>query len=100
MKVMLLNDRQIEKIHKASIQILEEIGVYIPHEKVIDLFLEAGANVDVDRKIIKIPEKLVSRCLKICGKQLVIISPNTKLTQELWGRRVVKILFSPTILQI
>ncbi len=88
MKVMLLNDSQIEQIHDASIHILEDIGVFVPHEKVLEFFLEAGSNVDVDHKIVKIPENLVRQCLESCGKQFTIYGRDRSRKAEFgFGKR-------------
>ena len=37
-----LSDEQIERIHRASLSILERIGVVVPHEPMLDELEEAG----------------------------------------------------------
>jgi trimethylamine--corrinoid protein Co-methyltransferase len=72
MKLTLFSDNEIKRVHNASIEILEKIGVHVPHEKVIELFLEAGADVNKEKQLVKIPEKLVMHCLDVCKKQFTI----------------------------
>ncbi|UCB45645.1 MAG: trimethylamine methyltransferase family protein [Spirochaetota bacterium] len=72
MKIELLNNEQIRMIHTNSIRILETIGVQIPHEEVLELFRGEHAEVDKDKQIVKIPEKLINHSLEVCGKQFTI----------------------------
>jgi len=72
MKLTLLATEQINKIHQASLEILATIGVRIPHQKVLALFQEAGANVNAKTQIVKIPEKLINHSLKVAGKQFTV----------------------------
>jgi trimethylamine--corrinoid protein Co-methyltransferase len=68
MRILGLNDEQIEKLHQASLRILSGIGVHIPHAEMLRLFQEAGAEVDPESERVKISESLVMQCLKQCGK--------------------------------
>lgn len=72
MKLTVLNNSQMENLHKASLEILERVGVHIPHDDVLELFRDAGASVDQIRQIVRIPEKLVMNCLGLSGKKFTI----------------------------
>jgi trimethylamine--corrinoid protein Co-methyltransferase len=52
-----LGNDQIEKIHAATLEVLERTGVRITHPKALDLMEGAGANVDGDR--VRIPARMV-----------------------------------------
>jgi len=67
-----LTDEQIQKLHVASLEILETVGVDLPHEKALELFRESGAEVDWENKNVRIPESVVSHALDVCGKQFAI----------------------------
>ena len=67
----IITDEQINKIHKSSVEILERIGVIVPHE-MINKFIEAGAIVDRKTQCVKISEKLIMKSLEQCGKQWTI----------------------------
>ena len=58
-----LTDDQITKIHHASLEILQRVGVHIPHEEVLSLFADRGADVDRQGQKVKIPGDLVGECL-------------------------------------
>lgn len=72
MKVKLLTDNQIIKIHQASLKILEDIGVYIPHDEILSRFIKIGAEVDVKKKIVKIPPSLINEFIKKAGKNFTL----------------------------
>jgi trimethylamine--corrinoid protein Co-methyltransferase len=59
-----LSSNEIEKIDSASKEILEETGVKVLSEKVLDIYKKGGAKVDYENKIVKIPEKIVDECIK------------------------------------
>jgi trimethylamine--corrinoid protein Co-methyltransferase len=60
----LISKEDIERIHSATIEVLEKTGVLIGNEKILDLLDDAGAQVDKKRNIAKIPESLVTACLQ------------------------------------
>ncbi len=72
MIIEVLTKQQIEIIHNKSLEILEKIGVHIPHDDVVSLFVENGANVDLNKKNVKIPPELVIELLSKAGKTFTI----------------------------
>lgn len=58
-----LTPQKSEKLHEASIRVLEQTGVKLDHEESIDIFLSAGAKRDEDKRIL-IPRKLVDEALE------------------------------------
>ncbi len=88
MKVTQFDNRQIEKLHNASMAILEKIGVHVPHEEMLDLFAEAGAEVGRDKQMVKIPEKLVRQCIAGTGKQFTLFGRDRSRQAEFgFGKR-------------
>jgi len=72
MLVKILDDEQIDKIHQKSLDILENIGVVVPHEEVLKRFATFGANVDSKRSLVKIPSDLVMEFILKAGKKFAI----------------------------
>ena len=60
----MLDGEDIKKVNQAARDILEEVGVVFPSEKALKIFADAGANVDFDKKLVKIPSHLVAKYLK------------------------------------
>ena len=63
-KLEILQDEDLKKITEAAMCILEEVGIHFPSDRALRIFAEAGANVDFESKIVKIPSPLVSHYLK------------------------------------
>lgn len=59
-----LDEKEIDKIHKAKLKVLSKTGVYFDNEKALKIFAEAGAHIDFNKKLVKIPESLVEKSLK------------------------------------
>jgi len=71
-----LSEQEIIQIHEASINILQNTGVMIYSKKVLDLLNEKGAAVDYDKKIAKIPRRLVESCLKTVPRTIDLYDRN------------------------
>jgi trimethylamine--corrinoid protein Co-methyltransferase len=65
-----LEQPEVEQLHAASLWILREVGVQIPHEDMRNRFREAGAAVEEDR--VRIPESLITRGLDQAGKSFTL----------------------------
>ena len=59
MRLSIWSDQNLQKIHNATVTVLEETGVKFPSEKALDIFAEAGAHVDFETQIVKIPENIL-----------------------------------------
>lgn len=75
-----LSNAQIQRVHEASLRILGEIGVEVPHEDMLGRFAEAGATVDFARQIVRIPPECVQWALDRCSKQYVLYGRDTART--------------------
>lgn len=67
-----LAENQIKRIHEASLAILKRVGVVVPHRELLERFAASGAEVDLAKQLVKIPEELVMRCLGQAGKQFTL----------------------------
>ncbi len=76
LRISILDDEDIKRINQTALSILEEVGVVIPSEKALKIFADAGADVDFEKKLVKIPSHLVADSLKkaprrytLCGRR-------------------------------
>lgn len=76
-----LSENEIVQVHEASVNILENTGVMIYSKKVLDLLESKGAKVDYDKRLARLPRKLVESCLATLPK-----------TFDLYGRDGNKVL--------
>jgi trimethylamine--corrinoid protein Co-methyltransferase len=62
----LLSTQQMESLHSATLEVLQETGVVFDHERALRLFADHGCRVDFDKKLVKIPDYLVEQSLRHC----------------------------------
>lgn len=72
MHCAVLSEHQIEKIHTASLDVLERVGVVVPHEEMLARFRDAGARVDEASQRVRIPPDVVTRLVGGAGKAFTI----------------------------
>jgi len=76
LKLKILDDSDIRAIDETALRILEEVGVYMPLERALKIYADAGANVDFDHKIVKIPADLVKNSMAKAPRSFVLAGRN------------------------
>jgi len=66
-----LSEEKCRKIHEASLEILERIGVRLFLDEAVQLIKKAGAQVE-DGSLVRVPHKLVERALETVPKRVVL----------------------------
>ena len=77
-----LTAEQVEKIHSVSLEILERVGVVVPHEELLRRFDDAGAKVDRNSERVRIPPEVVMSLLAQAGRQFTIYGRDASLKAE------------------
>jgi trimethylamine--corrinoid protein Co-methyltransferase len=54
-----LSQREVERIHATSVEVLQDVGIRVDYQTARDLFRQAGAQVDDGSRCVRIPESLV-----------------------------------------
>lgn len=70
-RITRLSDNQAQKIHEASMEILERIGVRLHLPEAVDLLKKAGAKV-TDENLVFVPSKLVEKALDTVPKEVTL----------------------------
>ncbi len=78
----LLTEKEIQKIHSASLYILEKTGVKIEHEEALTLLREAGADVK-DRNRVRIPSSLIEKALKFSPHKITVYNQDKQIAMVL-----------------
>jgi trimethylamine--corrinoid protein Co-methyltransferase len=63
-----LTDDELNDIHQATIEVLEKTGLFIETDEALQVFDGAGAEVDRQKKIVKIPAQLVEDAIESAGR--------------------------------
>jgi trimethylamine---corrinoid protein Co-methyltransferase len=61
----LLTQEQVERVHEASLEILEEVGLLVRHGPARDLFRAHGCDVDSETNRVKFPRAIVEKFRKV-----------------------------------
>ncbi len=72
MITQVLNGEQIQQANQRSLEILERVGVSIPHPDMLRRFSDAGARVDFASQRVRIPATLVRQLIASAGKQFTL----------------------------
>ena len=67
-----LSDEDLSRIHKASLDILSEVGVSIHSDKVLRLLADYDARVDFREKTAKIPGSLIEECISSAPAKITL----------------------------
>ena len=57
----LLTPEQVERVHEASLEILENVGLLVRNEKARDIFARHGCQVEAETQIVKFPGAVVEQ---------------------------------------
>jgi trimethylamine--corrinoid protein Co-methyltransferase len=83
----LLTEEQIGEIHRASLEILETVGVRLLHEGAVALLRDAGCRVKGDN-IVQIPNWLVEECIRSAPSRITMYSRDGAEAMRLEGRNI------------
>ncbi len=78
-----LSDEEIETIHQASLRILAETGVIIGNQRIRHMLREAGASVDPESHLVRIPEDLTAAALKTAPSRIRLYNRDGELAATL-----------------
>jgi trimethylamine--corrinoid protein Co-methyltransferase len=62
-RLRVLSDEQLEVLQSATLEILEEVGIHCPSEKALAIYAAHGAQVDLERRRVRLPLDLVLKAL-------------------------------------
>ncbi len=82
-----LSQDQLERLHAASLEILERVGARFYHPGALERFRKAGVSVS-DGNLVRIPHRLVARALASVPKQVLLFDRNGERAMHLYGRQV------------
>jgi trimethylamine--corrinoid protein Co-methyltransferase len=75
--------QECQEIHRASLEILERVGVDVHDEKARDLLVKGGAQADGIR--VRLSEYMVERALSLAPKRLTLCNRSGEVAIRAWG---------------
>jgi trimethylamine--corrinoid protein Co-methyltransferase len=85
LRISILDDDELEAINQTARDVLEEIGIMIPSEKALGILADAGADVNLDKKLAKIPAQLVDDSLKTAPRRYTLCGRRPELDADIGG---------------
>ncbi len=84
LKLEILTPADVKKIHDATLWIIEKVGVKFPSEQALNVWAENGAEVDRDRKVVRVRGEVIESALKKCPPvyPLAARDPNQDLSLD------------------
>lgn len=65
-----LTGDEMEEVHLATLEVLEDTGVFVEDEEALDIFAGAGARVDLASKNVRLPAHLVEEAIRSAPSSL------------------------------
>ena len=83
LKISILSEEEIEGINQTALNILEDVGFVMPSVKALSIFADAGANVDFNKQLVKLPGQLVIDSLKSAPRQYTLCGRRPELDAKI-----------------
>jgi len=78
-----LGQQECEKIHMATLEILERVGVDVHDEQARELLVKGGATADGIR--VRVPEHIVDKALALAPKRMTLYGRHGGVAIRAWG---------------
>lgn len=88
LKLEVLTKEEVQKIHEATLHIIENVGVRFPSKRALDIWEAAGATVDREKKIVKVKPYLIEDTLKQCPPKYILGARDPQQNLPLDGNHV------------
>jgi trimethylamine--corrinoid protein Co-methyltransferase len=78
----------VYRIHNATLEVLERVGVRVEEENALKLLEEIGSDVDFAKQIVKIPQHIVEEAIRLSSRTILFAGRDKKKDIRLEGKRV------------
>jgi trimethylamine--corrinoid protein Co-methyltransferase len=75
----ILSDKEVQRIHNATLRIIDEVGVRFPSKKALALWEEHGAHVDHEKMVVRVKPDLIEKTIKIAPSSFTL---GARITQQ------------------
>ncbi len=83
-----LEKKQLKLIHRASLELLEDVGIEVSNKKALDLFCNNGANADRAKNRVFLPRDMVEEAISTAPSKVLLAGRNEKYDLHLEKFRV------------
>ncbi|MCG3222156.1 MAG: trimethylamine methyltransferase family protein, partial [Candidatus Heimdallarchaeota archaeon] len=86
--IRILEEGIKEKVFVEAMEILEEIGFFVENQEAIEILQEAGLNVDIENRRVKLPPDLVKKSLQSAPSSITLFDREGKEVTKLEGDNI------------
>ena len=83
-----LTPAEIQRLHTATLDIIESTGIRFPSKRALDIWEANGAHVDRNTSIVKVPGQIIEDALKLAPPRYVLAARNPNQDLPLDGNHV------------
>ena len=84
----ILSPEEVQKIHEASLRVIEEVGIKFPSTRALDIWRAHGARVDSGTMVVRAPGRLIEEALQKAPPVYTLAARNPALDLPLDGNHV------------
>jgi trimethylamine--corrinoid protein Co-methyltransferase len=84
----ILGPDEVQKIHEASLKVIEEVGVKFPSPRALEIWKSHGARVDSGSMVVRAPRRLIETALREAPPVYTLAARNPALDLPLDGNHV------------
>ena len=88
LRLDILSAQDVQKIHEATLWIIENVGVRFPSERALSIWEAHGAQVDRAKQIVRAKPELIERALKTCPPAYTLAARDPSQDLPLDGNHV------------
>jgi len=88
LKLDILNTNDVQRLHEATLQIIEETGIRFPSKRALAIWEKHGAQVDRDTMVVKAPKELIEEAIKCCPPNYTLAARDLEQDLPLDGNHV------------
>jgi trimethylamine--corrinoid protein Co-methyltransferase len=86
--VEVLDERALARVHEATLEVIETVGVRFPSERALEIWADHGAAVDRSTGIVKAPADLIERAMTLAPEAFTLAGRTPERDLPLDGRHV------------
>ena len=88
LKLEILTKEEVQKIHDATLWIIENVGVRFPSKRSLEIWESNGATVDHEKKIVRAKPQLIEDAMKKCPPAYILAARDPQQDCSLDGNHV------------
>ena len=76
----LLTKDELDQIHYATLEVLDETGLFVDNMEALEIYYSHGCKVDKEKKIVKIPPYIVEEAIRSAPSKVCLPAETLNMT--------------------